>query len=154
MSNQYNIVVPSGSEYPSQEFVDDFLNWIDAIPTCSDLRKLMDMGEEAAKAYIAEKMEEAQKKIKAYFDSITSSAKSKMTPLEPLIKPPESLDDVLNYCKAVAEYFAKPYNQIVEMLKFYGEFSAAAMQALAKKSSDLGCLAVIPSVNASIPEGE
>mgnify|MGYP000773799742 CR=1 FL=1 len=153
MSNQYGIVVPSGSEYPSQEFVDNFLNGIDAIPTCTDLQRLKDMGEEAAKAYIAEKVKEAQEKIKAYFDGITSSAESKMKPLEPLIKPPAALDDVINYCTAVAEYFAKPYNQIVEMLKFYGEFSAAATQALAKKSSDLGCIAVIPPVP-TIPTGE
>lgn len=99
MSNEYNVVVPSGKEYPSQAFVDNFLNQIDAVPTCSDLDKLKDMAKEEAKAYIAEKMEEIQNKIEGYFADISASLQSKMTPLKPLISPPTSLDDVVNYCK-------------------------------------------------------
>lgn len=154
MSNEYNVVVPSGKEYPSQAFVDNFLNQIDAVPTCSDLDKLKDMAKEEAKAYIAEKMEEIQNKIEGYFADISASLQSKMTPLKPLISPPTSLDDVVNYCKNMAEYFAKPYNQMVEMGKFYTTFAAAAGQAVAKKASDLGCLTEIPTIDATIPKGE
>lgn len=154
MSNEYNVVVPSGKEYPSQAFVDNFLNQIDAVPTCSDLDKLKDMAKEEAKAYIAAKMEEIQNKIDGYFDDIFASLESKMTPLKPLISPPTSLDNVVNYLKNMAEYFAKPYNQMVEMMKFYTTFAAAAGQAVAKKTADLGCLTEIPSVDANITEGE
>lgn len=64
MSNEYNVVVPSGKEYPSQAFVDNFLNQIDAVPTCSDLDKLKDMAKEEAKAYIAEKWKRFKIKLR------------------------------------------------------------------------------------------
>ena len=154
MSNSKNIVVPSGKEYPSQEFVDNFLNALEATPTCTDLEKLKDKGIEEAKAYIAEKQEEAEKKIKAYFADTLDSIKARMDALKPLITPPTSLDNVLTYLKNMAEYFAKPYNQMAEMVTFYSTFSAAAFEILADKASDLGCLTEIPSVDPTIPKGE
>ena len=54
----------------------------------------------------------------------------------------------------MAEYFAKPYNQMAEMVTFYGTFSAAAFEILADKASDLGCLTEIPTIDATIPKGE
>ena len=154
MSNSKNIVVPSGKEYPSQEFVDNFLNALEATPTCTDLEKLKDKGIEAAKAYIAEKQEEAEKKIKAYFADTLDSIKARMDALKPLITPPTSLDSALTYCKNMAEYFAKPYNQMAEMVTFYGTFSAAAFEILADKAYDIGCLTEIPTIDATIPKGE
>ena len=140
MSNNYNITVPSGEEYPSQEFVDSVLNGIDAIPTCSDLQKLMDMGEAAAKAYIAEKIEEAQTKFTKMFNDLSASLTRKMQPLADLIEPPDSIDDVLEYLGKVADYFKKPYTQMTDMITFYTAFSAAVATALANKASDTGCL--------------
>lgn len=155
MSNSKNIVVPSGKEYPSQEFVDNFLNALEATPTCTDLEKLKDKGIEAAKAYIAEKQEEAEKKIKAYFADTLDSITARMDALKPLITPPTAdPQELLKYILKVVEYFKKPYTQMQEMATFYGTFSAAAFEILADKASDLGCLTEIPSVDPIIPKGE
>lgn len=140
MSNQYNVIVPSGPEYPSQEYVDAVLNGIDAIPTCSDLEKRMDMGEAAAKAYIAEKLNEAQAKFTKMFQDTSASLTRRMQPLADLIEPPDNLDDVLEYLGKVADYFKKPYTQMLDMVTFYSQFSAAVATALANKASDTGCL--------------
>lgn len=140
MSNAYGVTVPSGAEYPTQEFVDNFLNGIDNTPTCRDLQKLIDMGEEAAKAYIAEQIEKLQKKVNDFFSGVTDAITRQMQPIEPLIEAPTSLDDVLEYLEGVANYFAGPYNKMVQMTAFYTQFSAAAAQAIAKKTSDLQCL--------------
>lgn len=142
MSNAYNITVPDGPQYPSQQFVDDFLNGIDNLPSCQDLQKLIDMGEEAAKEYIQGVLDAAQSNIESFFSSITDSLQRKMEPLEALIEPPSSLDDVLQYCQNIADYFATPYNQMVELVTFYAEFSAAATQAIQNKLSDMACLNV------------
>ena len=140
MANNYNLEVPEGDEYPTQEYVDATLNNIDAIPTCSDLQRMRDMGEAAAKAYIAEKLEEIGDRLTAMFEKLQASFTRKQEPLEPLIEPPEDIDDVLEYLKNVADYFKKPYTQMSDMIEFYSEFSAAVATALANKASDTGCL--------------
>ncbi len=140
MSNQYNVIVPSGPEYPKQEYVDAVLNGIDAIPTCSDLQKLMDMGEAAAKAYIAEKIDEAQTKFTALFQETSDSLTRRIQPLADLIEPPDDIGDVLEYLGKVADYFKKPYTQMLDLITFYSQFSAAVATALANKASDMGCL--------------
>ena len=146
MSNRYNVTVPSGAEYPTQEFVDDFLNGIDATPTCQDLQNLIDMGEAAAKAYIAKQIEELQKRVNDFFSGVTDAITRQMEPIEPLIEPPSSIDDVLEYLEGVANYFAGPYYKLVAMMTFYSQFSAAAATAIANKTSDLQCL-VPPNSN-------
>ena len=156
MSNNYNVEVPEGAEYPTQKFVDDVLNGIDAIPTCHDLERLIEMGEAAAKAYIAAQLEKMEKKLNDFFAGVKDSAERQMEPIEPLIEPPSSIDDVLDYLKSVAEYFAGPYYKMVEMLKFYAEFSAAAASAIAAKAADTGCLVNFapPSINVIPPPPE
>lgn len=140
MSNAYNVTVPSGSEYPSQKFVDDFLNGIDNLPSCETIQNLLDMGEEAAMEYIRQKVSEMQEKVSAYFSSMSESLTNKMTPLEPLTHPPQSLDDVVSYCSDMAQYFAKPYTQMVDLTTFYSTFAAAAATAIGNKLAELGCL--------------
>lgn len=140
MSNHYNVIVPSGPEYPKQEYVDSVLNGIDAIPTCSDLQKLMDMGEAAAKAYIAERLNEAQQKFTQMFQDTSASLTRRIQPLADLVEPPSSLDDVVGYLKKVADYFKEPYTKMLDMVTFYSQFSAAVTTALENKASDTGCL--------------
>ena len=140
MSNQYNVTVPSGAEYPTQQFVDDFLNGIDNTPTCTDLQRMIDKGEAAAKAYIAEQIDALEKKVNEFFDGVTAAIERQMEPIEPLIEAPSSIDDVVEYLGKVADYFAGPYNKMVEMTAFYSSFAAAAATAIANKAADLTCI--------------
>lgn len=165
MSNNYNIEVPEGEEYPTQEFVDDVLNGIDAIPTCQDLAKLRDMGEAAAKAYIAEQIDKATEKLNAMFADLKASIERRMEPikdlidtLSPITDPPTSIDDVIQYLEKTAQFFVKllqyvtkPYTQMLDMARFYLQFGAAVSTALANKAADTGCIVNFAPPNISIP---
>lgn len=166
MSNQYGVVVPDGPEFPTQEFVDSVLNEIDAIPTCQDLQKLMDMGEAEAKAYIARKIDEATEKFNNMFEDLKASLERRMQPIKSLmdllqevVTPPSSIDDVIGYLGKVAnlftetlQYLTKPYTQMVQVMAFYLQFGAAVSTALGNKIGDTGCLVSFSLPNISIPQ--
>lgn len=137
MANAYGVTSPGGAEYPTQKFVDDFLNTIDDIPGQADIQKLLDMGAEAAKEYVEARMTEVKTKVEAYFEAITASITNRLKPIEPLISPPGGLDEVIEFCKALAEYFAQPYTMLTEMIVFYTTFSTAAATAISKKMADV-----------------
>lgn len=137
MANAYNVIAPDEPGFPSQQFVDDFLNGIDDIPDWDDAQKLIDMGKEEAQKYIEEKFNQIKEQTEAYFQGITDSIERRMQPIEPLIEPPASLEDVIEYCKALAEYFTEPYLKMQKIVIFYTTFSAAAAQAITTKAGKM-----------------
>lgn len=154
MSNAYGVVSPGGAEYPTQIFVDNFLNTIDNIPGKEDIQQLLDMGEEAARAYVEARIAEVKSKVEAYFESIMASITNRLKPIEPLINPPGGLDEVIEFCKALAEYFAQPYTMLMEMIVFYTTFSTAAATAITKKMADVQELLNSLAVPAVPPIGD
>lgn len=157
MNNNYDVVVPDKPGYPRQQHVDEILNRIDNCPSCKDIEELIALGVKEAEAYVRRKFEELQKEMQAYFKEVFERLEAKLKPLEPLVKPPESIEEVIDYCKALVEYFYEPYIQMIEMVKFYTEFCTAVTMAIENKAADYGCLTdmtvllpTMPSI--SLPE--
>lgn len=140
INNNYNVVVPDKPGYPRQQHVDEILNRIDNCPNCEDIEALIALGIEEAEAYIRRKFEELQIEMQAYFQELFERLEAKIKPLEPLVEPPTDLVEVIQYCKALVDYFSGPYIQMIEMVDFYTEFSIAVARALENKASQYGCL--------------
>lgn len=138
MANNYNLTVPDKQGYPSQSYVDEILNRIDDCPTAKDIEDLLGLGEEEAKEYVRKKFEDLQKEMKSYFDGVSESLQEKIKPIEPLIEPPTDLAGVIEYCKALVEYFTDPHTKMIEMTAFYAQFSQAVTNAIANKANDMG----------------
>ena len=152
VNNDYNVVVPDKPGYPRQQHVDEILNRIDNCPSCKDIEELKALGIEAAEAYVRRKFEELQKEMKAYFEEVFERLEAKTKPVEPLTKPPEDLEGVIKYCRALVDYYKEPYTQMIEMVEFYTKFSVAVAQAISKKAADYGCLTDITVLTPSMPD--
>jgi hypothetical protein len=151
MNNNYNVVVPKKPGYPRQQQVDEILNRIDNCPSCRDIEELVALGTEEAEAYIRGKFEDLQKEMRAYFKEIFERLEDQLKPLEPLVKPPKDIQEVIEYCKALVEYFSGPYKQMIEMVKFYTDFSAAVSRAITSKAMDYGCLTDVTVLLPTMP---
>lgn len=142
MANDYNVKVPGAPEegYPTQEWVDEWFNRIQDFPDCEDAQDLIAMGQEEVKAYLNKKFVELQKEIKAYFDALFKHLENKIEPLKALVEPPEDLEGVIMYCKALVDYYSKPYKQLIELIAFYTVFCTATATALTDKAQQYQCL--------------
>lgn len=155
MSNNYGVEVPAGKPgYPTQKHVDEILNRIDDCPSCKDIEALIALGEEAAREYIRMKFEELQAEMKAYFDEIFKRIEARLKPLKPLVEPPQDLQGVIEYCKALVEYYTEPYKMMIEMVKFYTEFCTAATMAITNKANEMKCFTNLQVLLPSVPDME
>lgn len=150
-NNNYNVIAPDKPGYPRQQQVDEILNRIDNCPSCRDIEELIALGMEAAEAYVRRKFEELQQEMKAYFEELFERLEEKLKPLEPLIKPPQSVEDVIDYCKALAEYYKEQYMQLIEMVEFYTKFCTAVSRAIENKAADYGCLVDVTVLLPTMP---
>lgn len=142
MANDYNVKVPGTPEegFPTQEWVDEWFNRIVDFPDCEDAQDLIAMGQEEVKAYLNQKFVELQKEIKAYFDALFKRLEKSIEPLKPLVEPPKDLEGVIEYCKALVDYYTKPYNKIIKLVAFYTAFCTATATALTDKAAKYQCL--------------
>lgn len=135
MANNYNVVDPEKDWSPGQEFVDNVLNRIDNCPDGEDVDRLIAMGKKEAQEYIKKHFEDLKAEIEKYFGDHAKKIEARLKPLKPLVPdgPPTDLQAIIKYIEALIAYFTEPYTGLIEMAKFYSEFSAATATAISAK---------------------
>lgn len=129
------IVVPDPNDpvYPNVDFCNELITAVYTLPTPADFWEYADKKKEEFEQYLQQKFDELSTKIQKMMDDIVKQIELRVKPIKPLIEPPTTLDEVIEYCKSLAEYFAKPYADVVKLVSFYSQFFTYLADGISQK---------------------
>ena len=129
------IVVPDPGDpiYPNVDFCNELIRAVYYLPTPADFYEYIDKGKEGFEKYLQEKFDELKDKIQKMMDDIVKQIELKVAPIKPLIQPPTTPNEAIQYCAKIAEYFAKPYADIVKLVTFYTQFFTYLASGISEK---------------------
>lgn len=122
---------------PTQEEVDQsFKFFADILTYCDSIEWEIESFKHASYQERKEKLEKLKSKIEddvkpkveeknkeeAEENPVLKKVEEKIAILKKLIKPPTSIDDVIDYLKSVSEYFLGPYEHLIKIAYFYSTY--------------------------------
>jgi hypothetical protein len=81
---------------------------------------------------IQPKVEEKKKKEGSNENPALKKINERIEVIKSLVKPPTSIDDVIEYCNNLVKYFMGPYESLIKMSIFYGLYTTKMAEKIAE----------------------